>query len=134
MVTAYTSTVNPVPAAYCMFQNTDASEIWPYKPNANPSQSVQRLTLTTVSFGSDSIGTSFYPGCILFCQIICLWVELKIVHQILPQAISSAPVKSLCVQTRRESESIIKCIRKAINLLSPLLTFPEHKMKFGRLN
>jgi len=69
MVTAYPPTANSAPTAYCMFQNADASEIWPYKPNAKPLQSVQRLTLATASFGSDSTATSLYPSSIPFCHI-----------------------------------------------------------------
>lgn len=70
MVIAYISSVNP--AVYCMFENTEASEMHSYELNANPLQPVQRLALPTVSFGSDSTAVSFYPGCFLFCPIICL--------------------------------------------------------------
>lgn len=66
MVAAYISTVNP--AVYCTFQNTDASEMYSCKPNANPLQPVQRLALPTLSFGSDSTAMSFYPSCFLFSQ------------------------------------------------------------------
>lgn len=70
MVTADISTLNP--AVYCRFQTTDASEMHPYNLNANPFQPVQRLALPAVSFGSDSTAMSFYPGCFLFCPVICL--------------------------------------------------------------
>lgn len=98
VVTAYISTVNP--AVYCTFQSTDASEMHSYQPNTNPLQPKQRLALPTLSFGSDSAATSFYPGCFLFCPIICLWVELKIVNQILPLSYQV----SSCKRTWREWE------------------------------
>lgn len=119
-LTAYTSTVNPAPAAHCMFSNIRDWNLVLYI-NTSPFQSVERLTEYTASFVPVSTAIAFYPACILSCQSIFLWAELKIINQILPRFITSTPTNSLSDQTRREWEnSRNECIRKAINLLSPL--------------